>query len=181
MVLDILNEHRVPATFFVTGTNMRSHGELVAHRLDRHAIGNHSWSHSDLATMDLAAVTRDLTRTHDEIVRVTGRRATLLRPPYGHLGGSTLLAADCLGYQVVLWSHQMHEATFARQPDLQVGDIVENVTPGSIVLAHDVGNPIRLVALRRLGDMIAGLRARGLRFVTVPDLLAIGSPVRAES
>jgi peptidoglycan/xylan/chitin deacetylase (PgdA/CDA1 family) len=179
MVLDILDEHRVPATFFVTGANLRTHGDLLRGRLDRHAIGSHSWSHPDFATMDLDAVKRELTRTHAEIVRVTGRQAALLRPPYGHLGGSTLLAADCLGYRVVLWSHQMHEARFARRPDLQVRDIVDTVTPGAIVLAHDVGNPTRLVALRRLGDMIAGVTSRGLHLVTVPELLALSGPARS--
>lgn len=58
-------------------------------------------------------------------------------------------------------------------------DVVDNVVPGGIVLAHDVGDTTRLVALRRLGDMIDGLRARGLRFVTVPELLTLGRPVGA--
>jgi peptidoglycan/xylan/chitin deacetylase (PgdA/CDA1 family) len=178
-VLDILDEHRVPATFFVVGTHVRARGDLLRGRLDRHAVGNHSWSHAELATMDLDAVSRELTRTHDEIARVTGREASLLRPPYGHLGGSTLLAANRLGYQVVLWSHQLHDPGYAQDPELQVRDIVTHVTPGSIVLAHDVGDPTRLVALRQLNNMFTGLRARGLRMVTVPELLALGRPAGA--
>jgi peptidoglycan/xylan/chitin deacetylase (PgdA/CDA1 family) len=176
MVLDVLDEYRVPATFFLQGANLRAHGDLVRGRLGRHAVGNHSWSHPDFATMDLTAVQRELTRTHDEIVRVTGQWPALMRPPYGHLGGSTLLAADCLGYDVVLWSQQMHEATYVRRPDLQVREIVRTVRPGSIVLAHDVGNATRPVALWHLGQMFTGIRARGLRFVTVPELLALGRP-----
>src|SRR6266511_4406502 len=152
---------------------------MVLDGLDRHEVGNHSWSHADLARLDLAGVRQEMSRTHDVIERVARRHANLLRPPWGHLGGSTLLAADSLGYDLVLWSHQMHEQMYRDNPTGQVRDIVGRVTPGAIVLAHDVGSPERLVALRQLGAMFSGLRARGYRFVTVSELMAIGKPAPA--
>jgi peptidoglycan/xylan/chitin deacetylase (PgdA/CDA1 family) len=179
MVLDTLDEYRVPATFFMVGRNLDAHRDVVRGRLDRHEVGNHSWSHPDLARLDLTEVRRELSRTHEVIRTVTGREATLMRPPYGHLGGSTLLAADSLGYDGVLWSQAMHEQHYQSNAAGQVRDIVDHVTPGSIVLAHDVGNSTRLVALRRLGEMISGLRARGFRFVTVSELMATGKPAGA--
>ena len=114
MVLDTLDDFAVPATFFVVGRNLSAHADVVRGRLDRHAVGNHSWS------------------------------------------------------------HQMHEARYKPNPEAQVRDIVDNVVPGSIVLAHDVGNPDRLVALRHLGEMFGGLKKRGFRFVTVPELMSMG-------
>jgi peptidoglycan/xylan/chitin deacetylase (PgdA/CDA1 family) len=175
MVLDALDEWNVPATFFMVGRNVERHGSLLRGRLDRHEIGNHTWSHADLARLDFDHTVADLARTHETIRRVTGRTPTLMRPPFGHLGGSTILAADSLRYSVVLWSHQMNERAYSRDPQGQVREIVEGVTPGSIVLAHDVGDQRRLVALRRLGDMFSGLRARGYRFVTVPELLSLAA------
>jgi len=144
--------------------------------LDRHEVDNHSWSHTDLAKLDFAGVRQEMTRAHQAIEQATGRQARLLRPPYGHLGGSTLLAADSLGYDVVLWSHKMQEARYKADPAGQVRDIVTTLTPGSIVLAHDVGSEDRLVALRHLGEMFTGLKARGFRFATVSELIAIGRP-----
>jgi peptidoglycan-N-acetylglucosamine deacetylase len=179
MVLDALDEYRVPATFFVVGRNLHANREVVQGRLDRHEIGNHSWSHPDLAELDVAGVRRQLEWTQETIHAVTGRQATLLRPPYGHLGGSTLLAADSLGYDVVLWSHQAHDTRFRNDPDGDIRDIVDHVTPGSIVLAHDVGNADRLVTIRGLGRIIAGLQARGFRFVQVSELMALGKPAPA--
>lgn len=173
MVLDVLAEQNVPATFFMVGENLAEYGHLVRGRLDRHEVGNHSWSHADLAQLTLAQVREQISRTHDVIQRVTGRQATLLRPPYGHLGGSTVLAANSLGYQIVLWSHLMRELAFEHDPAAQVRDIVQNVRPGSIVLAHDVGKDHRLVSLNGLRDMFIGLRARGFRFATVSELLAL--------
>ncbi|MEV4704329.1 polysaccharide deacetylase family protein [Actinoplanes sp. NPDC049316] len=174
MVLDALDEARIPATFFMVGSNLEDHAELVRGRLGAHEIGNHSWSHPDLATLDLRAITGQLTRTHETIARVTGRVPTLMRPPYGHLGGSTLLAADSMGYDIVLWSEQMRERHYEDDPAGQVQAIVNAVRPGSIVLAHDVGAKRRLVALRHLGEMIAGIKARGFRFATVSELIALG-------
>ncbi|MET8094079.1 polysaccharide deacetylase family protein [Micromonospora sp. NPDC005220] len=175
MALDALDDWQVPATFFMVGRNVDRYGDLVRGRLARHEVGNHSWSHADLATLDLAAAQSELLRADDAIERVTGRRPTVMRPPYGHLAGSTVLAADALGHAVVLWSHQMHERRYVADPAGQVRDIVDSVTPGAIVLAHDVGAQRRLVALRHLGEMFAGLRRRGFRLVTVSQLLALGS------
>ena len=174
-VLDALEAAGVPATFFMVGRNLEAHADLVRGRLTGHEVGNHSWSHDDLATLDLAGVNAELTRTHTVIQAVTGSAPRLLRPPYGHLGGSTLLAADSLGYDVVLWSQQMHERRYRHDPPAQARDIIDTVRPGSIVLAHDVGRSDRLVALGQLAAMFAGLKDRGFRFVTVSDLVARAS------
>jgi peptidoglycan-N-acetylglucosamine deacetylase len=174
MVLDALDEWKVPATFFMVGRNLSAHANLVKGRLDRHEVGNHTWSHADLATLDRRRVRDEISRAHDTIQRLTGRSPTLLRPPYGHLGGSTILAADSLNYELVLWSHQMREKKFRNDPGAQARDIIDTVGPGSIVLAHDVGDSRRLVALRRLGEMFVGLKARGFRFVTVSELMKLG-------
>ncbi|MCA2219286.1 polysaccharide deacetylase family protein [Jidongwangia harbinensis] len=175
MVLDTLDAAQVPATFFMVGRNLAAHAGLVRGRLDRHEVGNHSWSHDDLATLDLRRVRTELSRTHEAIQEVTGRAPRLLRPPYGHLGGSTLLAADSMGYHIALWSQQMRERAFAADPHGQVRAIVDAVRPGDIILAHDVGADRRLLALRQLGAMIEGIRARGFRFATVSGLVAAGT------
>ncbi|MCO8274080.1 polysaccharide deacetylase family protein [Actinoplanes sp. TRM 88003] len=172
--LDVLDEARVPATFFVVGRHLDEHAGLVRQRFGRHEVGNHSWSHDDLATLDLAGARRELERTHDAIKRHLGREATLMRPPYGHLGGSTVLAADSMGYDIALWSHQMRERRYAGDPTAQAQDLIDTVRPGAIVLAHDAGDKRRLVALNALPAMICALQEKGYRFVTVSELLADG-------
>ncbi len=173
MVLDALDHYDVPATFFMVGQNLAAHADLVKGRLDRHEVGNHSWSHPDLAMLDAARIGEQLSRAHDTIARCTGRQAKLLRPPYGHLGGATLLAANDHGYEVILWSQQMHESAYVHNEAGQVTVLVTAGRPGPIVPAHAGGADARLVALRHLGEMFTGLRARGFRFVTVSELLAL--------
>ncbi|MEU7586207.1 polysaccharide deacetylase family protein [Micromonospora sp. NPDC049230] len=174
MVLDALAQHRVPATFFLVGSQAKRHADVVRGRLAGHEVGNHSWQHRDLAQMDAAEVYDDLSRSHDAIADATGSAPQLVRPPYGHLGGAVLHAAARLNYRLVLWSLQMVEREFPDDPAGHARRITTEVRPGTIVLGHDVGDRRRLVALRGLPDMINGLRARGFTFVTVSALLAAG-------
>ncbi|NYF54944.1 polysaccharide deacetylase family protein [Micromonospora purpureochromogenes] len=171
MVLDTLDEHDVPATFFLVGQRVRRHAGLIRDRLGRHEVGNHSWRHRDLARMDATEVHDDLRRSHDAITDVTGRPPRVARPPYGHLGGAVLHAAVRLDYRLVLWSLQMVEGEFPNDPAGHARRIVADVVPGTILLAHDVGAERRQVALRGLPAMIDGLRDRGYTFVTVSQLL----------
>ncbi|MEU7971249.1 polysaccharide deacetylase family protein [Micromonospora sp. NPDC049089] len=174
MVLDTLAQHRVPATFFMVGAQVRRHADVVRDRLAGHEVGNHSWEHRDLAELDAAEAYDDLRRSHDAIADLTGVPPALLRPPYGHLGGAVLHAAARLDYRLVLWSLQMVERQFPDDPAGHAQRIVAEVRPGTIVLGHDVGAHRRLVALRGLTDMINGLRSRGYTFVTVSALLGAG-------
>jgi hypothetical protein len=49
-----------------------------------------------------------------------------------------VLAADKMGYDIVLWSDAMKERCFAGDPRARF--IVDTVRPGSIVLAHGAGD-----------------------------------------
>jgi peptidoglycan-N-acetylglucosamine deacetylase len=175
-VLDVLDSERAVATFFVVGERLREHAELVRGRYDRHEVGNHTWSHVDLAERDERAVRDQLERCHRAIREITGREATLLRPPWGHTGGSTLTVADEFGYDLIMWSQVMPEAQHRHDPAGLVQDVTNVAAPGSILLAHDVGDPRRLVTLDNLALLIRSLRAKGLELVTVSRLRAAARP-----
>ncbi|MEV4831973.1 polysaccharide deacetylase family protein [Micromonospora sp. NPDC049257] len=178
-VLDTLERHAVPATFFLVGARVRRHADLIRGRLARHEVGNHSWRHRDLARLAAAEVHDDLRRSHEAIAEAAGVAPRLTRPPYGHLGGGVLHAAVRLDYRVVLWSLQMVEGEFPDDPAGHARRIVADVVPGTILLAHDAGPENRQVAVRGLDAMITGLRARGYTFVTVSQLLSRTSGPRA--
>ncbi|MEU8262092.1 polysaccharide deacetylase family protein [Micromonospora sp. NPDC048999] len=167
----ILAEHRVRATFFLIGERALAHRDLLAGQLGEHEMGNHTWAHRDLARMEYADAYEAIERGARAIATVTGTEPTLLRPPYGHLGGSALLAAADFGASVVLWNQQMVETDYRNDQAGLVDYIVGSCTPGTIMLAHDTGADERLVAIKGLPDMIKGLRTRGFEFVTVSELL----------
>ena len=104
-----------------------------------------------------------------------GRETTIMRPPWGHMAGSTVLAASKLNYDIIVWNQEMHADTYANDTAGQVADVVERSQPGDIILAHDVGDPHRLAGLRGISDIVRGLRAKGLEPVTVSHLLSMAT------
>ncbi|TDD79713.1 polysaccharide deacetylase family protein [Actinomadura rubrisoli] len=168
--LDTLDAEKVTATFFVVGSRLVRNARLVHDRLGRHEVGNHTWKHDDLSKMSHANAYRSIHRTHTAIKEITGREATLLRPPWGRLGGTTLHVAAEHGYDLALWSLLVQDRRYGDDPAGLVEAVVDNTRPGTIVLAHDVGAPSRKVAVQQLPAIIRGLRAKGFEFVTVSQL-----------
>ncbi|GAA2401914.1 hypothetical protein Cme02nite_57840 [Catellatospora methionotrophica] len=175
-VLDALDELGAKATFFVVGERLVRNATLVKGRYARHEVGNHTWAHKDLAQRDEKAVRDQLRRCHDAIGEHVGRAPTLLRPPWGHLAGTTLTVAEEFGYDVVMWSQRMRENLFVDHPEGIVADTAEQARPGAIVLAHDTGPDDRLVCIANLKGIVTELRTRGYELVTVSELLAAGHP-----
>jgi peptidoglycan/xylan/chitin deacetylase (PgdA/CDA1 family) len=102
-VLDILDRYGISATFMLVGAFAAAEPGLLDAILERgHAVGNHTWTHRDLTSLDPAEVRVELQRTHEVLSRHT--EITVFRPPRGQLSGVALQAAAELDYDVVLWS-----------------------------------------------------------------------------
>src|SRR5207253_10725942 len=104
-LLDLLAARHIKATFFVIGENVAEHPEIVARAVrEGHEIGNHSWSHTNLAKMSDDAVRSQIKRTEEAITGAIGSRPVLLRPPYGSITPRQKhLIHDDLGYEIILW------------------------------------------------------------------------------
>jgi peptidoglycan-N-acetylglucosamine deacetylase len=172
-VLAALAKHDVPATFFLKGLSVSRHGAIHRDSIGTHELGNHSWDHPDLARLDYHQCTDQLARTSSIIEQTYGVRPTLFRPPYGHLAGSTVLAAAENGLTTVLWSAQPNENRFRDNPAGLVTSLRQAARPGSIFLLHDTGPSDRLVTIDNLDAIITGLKADGFAFSTVSELCGL--------
>ena len=110
-ILDILKARGVKAAFFLIGKNCENYPELVRRIVDEgHEIGNHTYSHRNLAVMSEWQIGLELTATQRLIESITGRSTTLFRPPYNADSTPTDIAElaplkfaeDELGYTIVL-------------------------------------------------------------------------------
>src|SRR5436305_11648991 len=173
-LLDLLAARHIKVTFFVIGENVAEHPEIVARAArEGHEIGNHSWSHPNFAKMSQESVRSQLQRTDDAIKNATGKRPTLMRPPYGSITErEKRWIHDEFGYDIILWD--VDPLDWNRPgPAVVRRRVLKDTRAGSIVLSHDI-HPGTVEAMPSTFDE---LEAKGFKFVTVSELLAMASPV----
>jgi peptidoglycan-N-acetylglucosamine deacetylase len=171
-LLDLLATHHIKATFFVIGENVAEHPEIVARAArEGHEIANHSWSHPNFGKMSDESVRRQLQQTDDAIKNATGKRPTLLRPPYGSITArEKRWIHDEFGYDIILWDVDPND--WKRPgPAVVRTRILKETRPGSIVLSHDI-HPGTIEAMPSTFDQ---LEAKGFKFVTVSELIRIAA------
>jgi peptidoglycan-N-acetylglucosamine deacetylase len=178
-VLDVLERERVPATFFVVGRAARREPALLRRmRADGDQIENHSDSHAHLNTMLSArALDAELENADAAIAAATGVHARWLRPPFGARDAAVLDAARRHGLRVALWSAMLDETSPDAAPDALAEKLLRQVGDGAIVVLHDGdqgrgGAGARAYEAALTPRVIAALRARGYRFVTLDELFA---------
>lgn len=104
-LLDILGGHGVRATFFQLGSRAAAEPALVRRMVaEGHLIGNHSWSHPNLALTAGRRVREELTRTRETLEQITGAPVRFFRPPFGARRPGVFRAARELGLVPVLWN-----------------------------------------------------------------------------
>jgi len=167
--LTMLERSRAQATFFMIGRQLgESYGPTLLRELrDGDVLGDHTFSHPDLTRSH--EVRSQLLRTLGAIRSLSGYTPCVLRPPYGTYDASVVRTARSLGLATILWNVDPADYT---QPG--VGAIAQRVLaqvrPGSILISHDGGGP-RGQTLAAYPRVIASLRARGYRIVTIPEML----------
>jgi peptidoglycan/xylan/chitin deacetylase (PgdA/CDA1 family) len=104
-LLDILAKHHVRATFFLVGRYAQAQRELVRRMVDAgHLIGNHSWSHPNLALTSAARVRNELRQTSETLEQITGQPVRFFRPPFGGRRPLVLQTARLFGLTPVTWN-----------------------------------------------------------------------------
>ncbi|MCL4125975.1 UNVERIFIED_CONTAM: hypothetical protein GTU68_023377 [Idotea baltica] len=167
-LLDMLHERRIRATFYLIGNRVVQYPQ-IARRIaeDGHEIGNHSWSHPFLNRLSDGAVTNEIDQTTNAIFNITGRPPVTFRPPYGAFSRrqrTGLHAARSL--PTILWSVDPQDW---RRPGANAvaRRILSQSQQGSIILSHDIHRG----TIDAMPQTLDGLTSRGLRFVTVSQIL----------
>ena len=173
LILDILEEFEIKATFFAVGSNVEAYPELVK-RIARegHELGNHTFHHNHVAKMSLEDLTQDINRCNDAIEKITGNRPRYFRPPEGVCTKSVQEICSATDTTIVMWSVDTRD--WAHPPIAEIfQNVRRNTQNGSIILMHDfIGkNSPTPEALRQIIPMLLEL---GYEFVTVSQLLEGG-------
>ncbi len=184
-ILGLLEKFGVRATFNVMGWNAAVAGG--------HEIGNHTWSHRDLAYESAANTMRQLRAGKSAIEDVIEAPVRFLRPPRGELTGAAARAAAELGYDILLWSATRGPRGVGTARSVATF-VLSNIAPGDVLGLHDGigratfnphGTDARYLRARRhaevdaLPDILAGARTRGLVFTSATELLKAATPSSA--
>ncbi len=177
-ILRILRREHVHATFFVIGRQVRDRPATMARlRREGHAVGDHTWSHADMAAASARDAANELDWTRNAIARRAGTRPCLFRAPYGSTNGRVVGAARRRGMITVGWDVDSRDYTRPGTKQI-VRTVLGSVRPGSIVLLHDGGGD-RGETIAALPKIIHTLKRRNYRLVTVPALLGLPSDGQA--
>lgn len=180
-ILETLKKENIKATFFVVGQPLKSFPELGKKVLtDGHVIANHTMHHWYHRMTPLVAQ-REIEDTEKIIKEVLNVETDYFRPPGGVMTNGLVSYAQSQKQSIVMWSIDSNDSR-PRRPSAEeiVKTVVSEATPGAIVLMHDGGGSHENTA-KALPQMISQLRAKGYKFVTVPELYALGtgsSPAR---
>jgi cellulose synthase/poly-beta-1,6-N-acetylglucosamine synthase-like glycosyltransferase/peptidoglycan/xylan/chitin deacetylase (PgdA/CDA1 family) len=176
-ILDILKREHVPASFFVIGSAAAKHPELVQRAFaEGHEIGNHSFTHPDVATVGQLRLRTELESTSRLLETIIGRRPLLYRPPSladieprTTAGAAAFSRAGQLGYLVI--DADVDPRDWEQlNPVRLAAETVRGADDGGVVLLHDGGGN-RSTTVQALPTIINELRQRGLEFVPLGDLV----------
>jgi len=173
-ILDVLDRHHVPATFFQCGANVeRLPAVARAVRQAGHEIGNHSHTHPLLCFHTPAFMENDLRRAQQTIETHTGASPSWFRPPFGARWFSLGAVLGRLGLTGVMWTVIGYDWNL--KADAIVDRFSGKVSNGAILCLHDgrqlqarpdIGATVE--AVRRLVPMLID---RGYKFETLNRLL----------
>lgn len=165
-ILDVLEKNGVCATFFVLGSRIEGHEDMLT-RMDELGceIGNHSFSHADLTRLSKADCQRELSDTDAEIRRVTGHEASVVRPPYGYYNKTVRSAA---GRPLILWTVDTNDWR-GKAPGEIADYVIQQAKEGSVILMHDQ----QTQTADAMEMIIPTLIDEGFRFVTVSELIRL--------
>ena len=176
-IFDILARDKIPATLYLSGRWVETHpraSKLIA-AADFIELGNHTYSHPRLTLMRQERMHFQIARTNEIIRQRFGRPALTMRPPAGAWDATVLKTATEEHVPLVLWTIVSGDVGGHVPAARITRTVLEQAKPGAIIIFHI--NKRAPFTKKALPDIIAGLREKGFRFVTVSQLLALPDAV----
>ena len=168
-ILDILKEHNIHVTFFMTGGWVENFPDDVKKIYEAgHDLANHSENHKNMSQLADDECQSELLKVHEKVKELTGVEMNLFRPPYGDYDNEVILNATACGYYSIQWNIDSLD-----WKNYGVDSIIKTVTEhkdlknGSIILMH---NGAKYTA-QALPKVIEGLKAKGYEIVPISELI----------
>jgi peptidoglycan/xylan/chitin deacetylase (PgdA/CDA1 family) len=174
-----LEAHGCRGTFFLLGSAVEQRPDVVRTlAASGHELGNHLWSHADPEGQSRSAVRAEIERAADAISAAGGGRPRLLRPPYCGAPYAVARAAAQSAKDPLIVLRSVDPADWRAESATEiVRNVLAKIQPGDIVCLHDGispnnrGSTSRSATAAAVAELVPALLSRGLRPVTVSELL----------
>lgn len=171
-IMKILKKNNIKATFFLTGRDIENlpneAREIVS---EGHEIGNHSYSHKRMIFKSYTFIKKEIEKT-DSLIRTAGYTGDIcFRPPNGKKLLFLPYYLKLNNKKTIMWNIEPESySKIANSPEKISKYIIENSSPGSIILLH-VMHDYSNIRINALDKIIHGLKEKGYEFKTVSELL----------
>ncbi|MGF6176164.1 polysaccharide deacetylase family protein [Ensifer sp. 4252] len=189
-ILAALRDHRTPAIGFVVESKVRAVGPLANGILKdwtgpRLTLGNHTFSHADTNTLDIAGIKREIVdgeKTTRRTLKAVGKELRFLRFPYNHIGDTpekqkTIAAlAAKLGYTIAASTIDTSDYVFDRAYQRA---LAENDTEAAhrIRTAYLMHTQQQIAYYANLNEQVLGYEPPAIMLLHVNRLNDEGDPV----
>ncbi|KON92700.1 hypothetical protein AF331_06285 [Rossellomorea marisflavi] len=165
-MLETLKKHQVYATFFLEGRWVKNNPKLARMIVEAgHEVGNHSYSHPDMKSLQTSKVRDELKRTNDIIEVTTGEKVKWFAPPSGSYRDEVVEIADEMDMRTIMWSVDTIDWQ-KPSPDVLIDRVMGKMHKGAIVLMHPTAS-----TANALNALIVQVKEKELRLGTVSSLM----------
>lgn len=173
-ILEVLGQHGLRVTFFLSGRWVEDYPDLASQLVvNGHELANHSYDHPDFSKLGDDEVLWQLEHTEDLVHDILGRNTRpWFRFPFGSRNPRVMKLVNEAGFRSVYWTLDSGDWRSEATAD-EVAQRVLRHAAGGYIVVHHIASQATADALPYI---IEGLAERGLRIVTVSELLGFSIP-----
>ena len=161
-----LNDGFAHATFFMQGSRLNSYKTAVKDVASSGSeIAYHSYKHQYFKNQTMSEIKSDLEKSNKDLNNLIGETFKMVRPPYGSINDEIKKVLDM---PIILWNIDTEDWK-NKDSSYLVNYVLENVSPGDIILFHDIHE----TSVEAIPTLLKELYVKGYQVVTVSELAAI--------
>jgi len=177
LLLDVLDEHHVKATFFVVAKNAQKNPEIIKRmQLSHHTIGFHSLEHKNAIFFHPRYTKKDF-QDGLTILNHLDCNTTFYRPPWGHMNLFSMHFMKKHNLSIILWDVMAQDWKNDATVQSIAAKLISRTKHNSIICLHDAGENsggaknAPLKTIEALNIAIPLLKEKGYQFVTPEGIL----------
>ena len=162
-VIDIFNKYNVKATFFLLGSNIKGHEDIVKKmNSSGMEIGNHTYSHRLLTRLKKEEIKEEFEKTNKLVFEIISKYPSLTRPSYGSTSSTIRSVIET---PIIIWDIDTLDWKYHNSKRIY-NKVIDKVRDGDIILMHDIYS----ATSNSLEMIIPKLLDEGYQLVTVSEL-----------